>query len=386
MADDQQIKILKEGVQAWNRWREENPETVPDLKAADLSRRSLEGINFKRARLENSNLGGSNLSDANLHGANLAGTMLIGSTLRRTGFQSVRLHQVDMTASDMEESNLFEAQLHHSRLLGVNLRKSNLTGAEFLYTELSRSNLSESNCYSALFDQANLRGANLRGASLEKAHFIESNLEEADLSECKVYNLSAWNLKLPGAIEKELVISNGPNPVVVLDTLELSRRISRTLYYSELQEGIEQPSFPVVLILGKFFDMRKKILEGMKEQLRRRHYIPVSLESSVSAPRMKEFLLKLARYSLFMIVDLTGAGDLFRMLVSSAPELQLPVQIIEESLSKDPDLFQETRIFPMILPVYRYEGRESLLNGFAKNVVSPGEQKFKEMKEKKKDS
>ena len=382
MADDQQNKILKEGVLAWNRWREENPETVPDLKAVDLSRRSLEGVDFKRARLENSNLDGSNLSDANLHGANLAGATLIRSILRRTGFQSVRLHQVDMTASDMEESNLFEAQLHHSRLLGVNLRKSNLTGAEFLFTELSRSNLSETNCYSALFDQANLRGANLRGASLEKAQFIESNLEEADLSECKVYNLSAWNLKLPGAIEKDLVISNGPNPVVILDNLEISRMISRSLYHSGLQKGVEQSSSPIVLILGRFFDSRKKIIEGMKEQLRSKHYIPVSLESPVPAPRMKEFLLKLARHSLFIIADMTGAEDLFRSLVSIAPELQLPVQIIEESLSKEPALFQESGLYPMILPVYRYEGRENLLSRFAEKIISPGELKFKEMKEK----
>jgi len=31
MANEEHVKILKQGVEAWNRWREEQPEIRPDL-------------------------------------------------------------------------------------------------------------------------------------------------------------------------------------------------------------------------------------------------------------------------------------------------------------------------------------------------------------------
>ena len=31
MANKEHLKILKQGVEAWNKWREENPDVKPDL-------------------------------------------------------------------------------------------------------------------------------------------------------------------------------------------------------------------------------------------------------------------------------------------------------------------------------------------------------------------
>jgi hypothetical protein len=35
MADLEQIKILKQGLDAWNKWREENDEIIPYLKKCE---------------------------------------------------------------------------------------------------------------------------------------------------------------------------------------------------------------------------------------------------------------------------------------------------------------------------------------------------------------
>ncbi|MFA5055185.1 MAG: hypothetical protein WC562_03300 [Dehalococcoidia bacterium] len=37
MANEEHLKILKQGVDAWNRWRKENGEIIPDLRRADIS-------------------------------------------------------------------------------------------------------------------------------------------------------------------------------------------------------------------------------------------------------------------------------------------------------------------------------------------------------------
>lgn len=59
--DKAHLRVLQEGVIAWNTWREMNPDIIPDLSGADLSKMDLRGINFSSA-----NLSGANLSYANL--------------------------------------------------------------------------------------------------------------------------------------------------------------------------------------------------------------------------------------------------------------------------------------------------------------------------------
>jgi hypothetical protein len=42
MADNNQIAILSQGVEAWNKWRKENPDVLIDLKSAKLMHMNLE--------------------------------------------------------------------------------------------------------------------------------------------------------------------------------------------------------------------------------------------------------------------------------------------------------------------------------------------------------
>jgi len=39
MVNDEHVAMLKKGVDAWNEWRDDNPDIRPDLFEADLSRR-----------------------------------------------------------------------------------------------------------------------------------------------------------------------------------------------------------------------------------------------------------------------------------------------------------------------------------------------------------
>lgn len=51
MADDKQLAKLKEGVSAWNEWREANPSTPIDLTDADLTKADLDGVDLSDADL-----------------------------------------------------------------------------------------------------------------------------------------------------------------------------------------------------------------------------------------------------------------------------------------------------------------------------------------------
>ena len=73
MANEEHLKILRQGVEQWNKWRLENA-IKPDLSDADLILANLTAANLSGANLTGANLSYANLSDANLSGANLSGT------------------------------------------------------------------------------------------------------------------------------------------------------------------------------------------------------------------------------------------------------------------------------------------------------------------------
>jgi hypothetical protein len=76
MANPEHLKILKQGVEVWNRWRRENPNIIPDLNQADL--REME-------------LNGAKLSRADLSKAHLRGTFFEGTGIGRTIFGTIDL-------------------------------------------------------------------------------------------------------------------------------------------------------------------------------------------------------------------------------------------------------------------------------------------------------
>ena len=73
MANEEHLKILKQGVEQWNKWRLENAKNAirPNLGGADLSGAKLSGANLSDAKLIDANLSGADLSYAKVTQAQL---------------------------------------------------------------------------------------------------------------------------------------------------------------------------------------------------------------------------------------------------------------------------------------------------------------------------
>jgi hypothetical protein len=76
MANEEHLARLKQGVVAWNQWREANHAIQPDLRGADLIHLGLAGADLTGTNLHETDLGRANLSRASLHRANLLGANL----------------------------------------------------------------------------------------------------------------------------------------------------------------------------------------------------------------------------------------------------------------------------------------------------------------------
>ncbi len=72
MAELKHVKILKQNVNIWNKWRSDNPVIFPDLNGANLS-----GADLSKAKLNKADLSGADLSGAFLSGAILDGVNLM---------------------------------------------------------------------------------------------------------------------------------------------------------------------------------------------------------------------------------------------------------------------------------------------------------------------
>ena len=68
MANEEHLKILKQGPHSWKQWQEDHAGTQPDLVEADLSQSNLGEADLAWADLCGANLSSTNLREADLFG------------------------------------------------------------------------------------------------------------------------------------------------------------------------------------------------------------------------------------------------------------------------------------------------------------------------------
>ena len=98
MTNDEQIELLKQGTQAWNAWRAEQPEATVDLsggalRGLDLERANLSAADLKDADLRGANLGGANLTGAQFEGSNFFKALIDGADLNEADLRGARFLQ-----------------------------------------------------------------------------------------------------------------------------------------------------------------------------------------------------------------------------------------------------------------------------------------------------
>jgi uncharacterized protein YjbI with pentapeptide repeats len=184
MADEEQVKRLKQGVREWNEWRTANSETSVDLSDANLSDAHLSDANLLDANLCDTNLieailVNATLAGANLSGADLSGAILIGANLIR---------------ANLSETNLINAILNNANLTDANLNNADLSGTDLMYVNLSN--------------------ANLNGATLIKAQLWKTVFGDVDLT--GVTGLEQCIHRGPSTIDHRTLQKSGPLPLAFL--------------------------------------------------------------------------------------------------------------------------------------------------------------------------
>lgn len=238
----------------WRKWKIDHPTIEVDLTNADFHGVNLKGIDLKRADLSNANLSGADLSEANLEWADLSQADLSEAYLYLASLLQANLSKAYLFGARLFEANLYKADLSQATLL-----KADLSGAFLFEANLSEANLSRANLY-----KADLRGANLTRARLYEANLSNPNLSRANLTGCYIYATSAWNGELKDAIQLGLIITTPGESDITIDNFEVAQFIYLLLNNEKVRDVIDTVTSKVVLILGRFMNERKKILNALR--------------------------------------------------------------------------------------------------------------------------
>jgi Pentapeptide repeats (8 copies) len=304
-------------------------------QGANLNRADLIDANLREANLNRAELGGAVLKGANLKGANLI------------------------------EANLIEANLIEANLYGARLWMAKLSKAKLLKAVLARADL----------EDTKLGGADLRGAKLQGATLVRTDLTGADLTGCRIYGVSAWELKLETTKQQNLVITSENEPEITVDDIEVAQFIYLMLNNQKVRNVIDTITSKAVLILGRFTDERKAVLDALREELRKRNYLPILFDFAPSATRdITETVSLLARMSRFVVADITDAKSIPQELAVIVPNLpSVPVQPLLLEGSAEYSMFEHFKRYPWVLETYKYPSSERLIADLGERVIDPAE-------------
>lgn len=319
------IAILDLGVKHWNDWRRENPSIQPQLHSTDLTSRQLRGID---------------LSGADLKGA-------------------------DFRYADLSGANLFRADLYKATLWRANLSKANLAEAD-----LSSSNL----------NRVSFRNADLNRAILRFARMVGADVTQANFSGAFVYGCSFWNLVGTPNEQLNVVITPRNEPTITVDNIEFAQFMYMLLKNHKIRDVIDTMTSKVVLILGRFTPERKRVLDAIREELRRLNFLPVLFDFEKPGSRdLSETVSLLAHMARFVIADITDAKSIPQELSAIVPHLpSTPIQPLLLANQNEYGMFEHFRRYPWVMAPFLYESQETLLADLAQKVIAPAATKAKE--------
>src|SRR5215813_3949503 len=365
-----------------------------DLFRADVSGANLNRADLSEAILQNTNLTSAYLEEAILCGADLRGANLSKAQLGYSNLSGAFLYKANLNGTILSNANLSWAILSGADLTGANLRGANLYETKFRLallckadlsgTDLSKANLSKSKLNRASFCRAHLSGADLSGADLceadlTEATLVNTDLRRANLTACSVHGISAWNLRLEGAIQSNLIITPRDESAIQVDSLEVAQFVYLLLNNNKIRHVIDTITSKMVLILGRFTAERKVILDAIRDQLRKRDYLPVLFDFEKPASKdLTGTITTLANMARFIIADLSNPSSVAYELAMVVPGTVVPVQAIISQGQQEFAMFVDLRRrYHWVLEPYEYQSKELLIRHLRDCIIDPAEAKAK---------
>jgi hypothetical protein len=137
-----------------------------------------------------------------------------------------------------------------------------------------------------------------------------------------------------------------------------------------------------VLILGRFTPERKVVLNALRDELRKRNYLPVVFDFEKPASQTTdETITLLARMARFVIADISDAKSVLQELRGIVPNLpSVAVQPLILVPQQEPGMFDFFRRYRWVLEPHYYESQEQLIANLCERIICPVEARVLELR------
>lgn len=227
MADPTHLEILLKGPECWNKWREENPATHPDLSNIDfnatpdfqhaLRRVNLSFTNFSNSQctgliLHKSKLENAIFRESILHGCCFYESELInidfyGASLNKCLINNSSISKSNFEMSDMRNSKLYKSSFVGNKNTDIRvfddfwnnhfwLTYEIFTGSSFIRCKLDDAHISDCIFFlcdfmDSSFKRSTICDSSIQHCNLTRANMIRSNFRNTDLSYSYLYRSNA---------------------------------------------------------------------------------------------------------------------------------------------------------------------------------------------------
>jgi len=166
---------------------------------------------------------------------------------------------------------------------------------------------------------------------------------------------------------------------MTVDNLEVAQFIYLLLSNPKIREIIDTITSRVVLILGRFTEERKAVLDALRNELRRRGLAPVLFDFDKPASKDTTGAIEtMARMARMVIADLTDPSSIPHELATVVPYLRTtPVVLLRLKGTGGYSMVNDLLAYDRwVLPVHEYESEELLIAELG-DVLAPAEERLK---------
>jgi len=277
----------------------------------------------------------------------------------------------NLSRADLSGADLLEAKLGEADLEGANLHNADLEGAD----------LEEANLEEADLSNTSLKGVNLKGANLSKARLIKTNLRDALLTGSRVYGTSVWDIEVnEDTNQQNLIVTDDDEPVITVDNIEVAQFVYLLLNSRKVIDTITSKA---VLILGRFSEERKRVLDALREELRKHNYLPILFDFTRSPNQATlETIKTLAGMARFVIADLTDARSVLMELGAIVPAFpSVAVRLMVKKSEPEYGMLDSIRLHRSVVEnTYAYEDEKGVIVSIKENIIAPAEAKVEELR------
>ena len=169
-------------------------------------------------------------------------------------------------------------------------------------------------------------------------------------------------------------------PEVTVDNIEVAQFVYLLLHNEKIRDVIDTVGKKGVLLLGRFTEGRIAVLERLRDELRKRGYLPIVFNfDKPETKNLTETVRLLAGLSHFVIADVTDPKSVPLELQATVPQVMVPFSPIIEEGEKPFAMLEDLLHYDWVFPPICYSSLDAVIASLDEKIIGPAEARFAEL-------